>query len=200
MSKVGIFGAGWVGLVTGRLLRRARPRRRRARRRPRADRARCSAARPDPRAGPGRADRARTGERLAFTLDAGRGAEDAEFLFVCVGTPPTYSGDADLSARLDACSTSCPQLDERPMLVMKSTVPVGTGEKVRAALDARGLERRRLRLEPRVPRRGHRRARLHEPRPDRRRRVRGRGRRPRRRALRARSTRRSCAPTSPPRR
>ena len=44
-------------------------------------------------------------------------------------------------------------------LVMKSTVPVGTGEKVRAALDQRGLERRRLRVEPRVPRRGHARSR-----------------------------------------
>src|SRR6516165_8578066 len=41
---------------------------------------------------------ARNRERLRFTLDVHEAIADAEFLFVCVGTPPTYSGDADLSA------------------------------------------------------------------------------------------------------
>src|SRR5690242_5614423 len=59
-------------------------------------------------------------------------------MFVCVGTPPTYSGDADLSAVWTVVD-QLPALEERAILVMKSTVPVGTGEKVRAALDARGL-------------------------------------------------------------
>ena len=59
-------------------------------------------------------------------------------MFVCVGTPPTYSGDADLSAVWTVLD-ELPELEGRSILVMKSTVPVGTGEKVRAALDARGL-------------------------------------------------------------
>jgi UDPglucose 6-dehydrogenase len=66
--------------------------------------------------------------------------DGAEFAFVAVGTPPTYSGDADLSAVWTVVD-SLPRLDHDLTLVMKSTVPVGTGEKVRAALDARGLGR-----------------------------------------------------------
>jgi UDPglucose 6-dehydrogenase len=77
-------------------------------------------------------------ERLTFTLDAARAAEAAELLFVCVDTPPTYSGDADLS-RVWTVVDELPRLDRRSILVMKSTVPVGTGDKVRAALEARGL-------------------------------------------------------------
>jgi UDPglucose 6-dehydrogenase len=57
---------------------------------------------------------------------------------VCVPTPPTYSGDADLSAVWHVLD-ELPELGERAILVMKSTVPVGTGEKVRAQLDARRL-------------------------------------------------------------
>jgi UDPglucose 6-dehydrogenase len=80
----------------------------------------------------------RNRERVSFTLDVAEAVADSEFLFVCVGTPPTYSGDADLSA----VWTVVEELATvgRPVtLVMKSTVPVGTGDKVRAALDARGL-------------------------------------------------------------
>jgi UDPglucose 6-dehydrogenase len=77
-------------------------------------------------------------DRITYTLNA----EDVlgcEFLFVCVDTPPTHSGDADLS-RVWTVVDELPQLDGRPILVMKSTVPVGTGEKVRVGLDQRGLE------------------------------------------------------------
>ena len=81
---------------------------------------------------------ARNAERLTFTLDVDDIA-DCEFLFVCVDTPPTYSGDADLS-RVWTVVDELPELAGRPILVMKSTVPVGTGEKVRAGLDQRGLE------------------------------------------------------------
>jgi len=80
----------------------------------------------------------RNRDRLTFTLDAADAAEAAELVFVCVDTPPTYSGDADLS-RVWTVIDELPQLDRRSILVMKSTVPVGTGEKVRAALEARGL-------------------------------------------------------------
>src|SRR5207237_1053894 len=83
----------------------------------------------------------RNRERLAFTLDVGEAIAGAEFVYVCVDTPPTYSGDADLS-RVWTVVDELPQATdvERPLLVMKSTVPVGTGEKVRHTLDSRGLE------------------------------------------------------------
>ena len=41
---------------------------------------------------------ARNRERISFTLDVREAVDGAEFLYVAVGTPPTYSGDADLSA------------------------------------------------------------------------------------------------------
>jgi UDPglucose 6-dehydrogenase len=80
----------------------------------------------------------RNAERLRYTLDVRDALDRAEFVFVCVDTPPLYSGDADLSRVWTV-------VDELPAgthatIVMKSTVPVGTGEKVREALDARGLE------------------------------------------------------------
>ena len=62
----------------------------------------------------------------------------SEFLFLCVGTPPTPSGDANLSAVWSVIEELPHDLDPA-VLVMKSTVPVGTGEKVRAELDRRGL-------------------------------------------------------------
>jgi UDPglucose 6-dehydrogenase len=78
-------------------------------------------------------------ERLSFTLSMEEAVAGSEFLFVCVGTPPTYSGDADLSAVWSVID-ELPASIEPAVLVMKSTVPVGTGEKVRANLDARGFD------------------------------------------------------------
>ena len=83
---------------------------------------------------------ARNAERLRFTLDAREAAAGASFLYVAVGTPPTYSGDADLSAVWTVVDELAGVAPEAATVVMKSTVPVGTGEKVRAALDARGLD------------------------------------------------------------
>jgi UDPglucose 6-dehydrogenase len=80
----------------------------------------------------------RNRDRVRYTLDAVELA-DADVLFICVQTPPTYSGDADLSYVWTALD-DLPRVERRRLLVMKSTVPVGTGEKVRAALEARGLE------------------------------------------------------------
>jgi UDPglucose 6-dehydrogenase len=133
---IGVFGAGWVGVVTGAcfaelghqvVVRDVVPERIEALREGRV-----------PFHEPGLDDLLqRNRERLTFTLDAADLAA-ARLLFVCVGTPPTYSGDADLSAVWTVVS-ELPETEERTILVMKSTVPVGTGEKVRAALDARGL-------------------------------------------------------------
>jgi UDPglucose 6-dehydrogenase len=67
-------------------------------------------------------------ERLHFSTDLAPALEHARLLFVAVGTPPTYSGDADLSA-VHAVVEAMPA-SERHALVMKSTVPVGTGESI----------------------------------------------------------------------
>jgi UDPglucose 6-dehydrogenase len=80
----------------------------------------------------------RNRQRLTFTTDVGEAIDGAEFVYVAVGTPPTYSGDADLSAVWTVID-ELPPVDRRIVVVMKSTVPVGTGEKVRHRLDARGL-------------------------------------------------------------
>ncbi len=66
--------------------------------------------------------------RLHFSTDMAPALEHARLLFVAVGTPPTYSGDADLSA-VHAVVDAMPPSD-RHALVMKSTVPVGTGDEI----------------------------------------------------------------------
>jgi UDPglucose 6-dehydrogenase len=66
---------------------------------------------------------------LHFSTDIADALEHARLLFVAVGTPPTYSGDADLSA-VHAVVDAMPPSD-RHALVMKSTVPVGTGTGVK---------------------------------------------------------------------
>lgn len=64
-------------------------------------------------------------ERLNFTTDMGRLLADTRVMFVCVDTPPTYSGDADLS-RVERVVEEVGDSTDHA-LVMKSTVPVGTG-------------------------------------------------------------------------
>ena len=137
MSRIGIFGAGYVGLVTGACLadlghdvvvRDIVPERI----------AELQAGRV-PIYEPGLEELiARNSERLRFTTDVREALEGADFLFVCVGTPPTPSGDADLSAVWTVVD-ELPSVHHATVLVMKSTVPPRTGERIRAALDARGL-------------------------------------------------------------
>jgi UDPglucose 6-dehydrogenase len=81
----------------------------------------------------------RNRDRLRFTLDVREAVDGAEFLYVAVGTPPTESGDADLAAVWAVVDELPDDVQGRPVVVMKSTVPVGTGAHVRARLDARGL-------------------------------------------------------------
>jgi UDPglucose 6-dehydrogenase len=79
---------------------------------------------------------ARLRSRLHFSTELAPALEHARLLFVAVGTPPTYSGDADLSAVhavVDAMPASAGHA-----LVMKSTVPVGTGASIKRAFVARG--------------------------------------------------------------
>ena len=82
---------------------------------------------------------AENAERLTFTLDVAELLERSDIVFVAVDTPPTYSGDADLSRVMTAIAEMGRSgLGPRHTIVMKSTVPVGTGDRVRGELDALG--------------------------------------------------------------
>ncbi len=81
---------------------------------------------------------ARNSARLHFSTDLSGALERARLLFVAVGTPPTYSGDADLTA-VHAVVDSIPASTEHA-LVMKSTVPCGTGASIRRTLAERGKD------------------------------------------------------------
>jgi UDPglucose 6-dehydrogenase len=138
VSRVAVFGAGYVGLVTGACLAElghevvvrdviAG----------RIERLRAGEA---PIYEPGLEELLRrNAERLTYTLDVAEAVQDADFIYVAVGTPPTYSGDADLSAVWTVVDELA-GLERRAVMVMKSTVPVGTGAKVRHRLDGRDLE------------------------------------------------------------
>jgi UDPglucose 6-dehydrogenase len=129
---LGIFGAGWVGLVTGAcfadlghsvVVRDVVP-----------DKIEALRTGTVPFHEPGLAKLIeRNRERLAFTLDLEELKAEAKIFFSCVDTPPMPSGEANLrpvwSVVEDLGSP------DGAILVMKSTVPVGTGEQIRAALD-----------------------------------------------------------------
>jgi UDPglucose 6-dehydrogenase len=137
MARIAFFGAGYAGLVSGACLaelghtvviRDVVP-----------ERIEGLRAGKVPFHEPGLEELiARNAERLSFTLSMQEAVDGSEFLFVCVGTPPTHSGDADLSAVWTVVEELPADLG-RAILVMKSTVPVGTGQRVRDQLDARGL-------------------------------------------------------------
>ncbi|MFJ2405848.1 UDP-glucose dehydrogenase family protein [Streptomyces xanthochromogenes] len=135
--RVAVFGAGYIGLVTGACLaelghtvavRDILP-----------ERVELLQAGEVPIYEPGLGDMTlRNKERLRFTLDAEDAVRGAEVAYVCVDTPPTASEDADLS-RVWAVVDALKGASHLLALVVKSTVPVGTGRRIRAALDAAGL-------------------------------------------------------------
>jgi UDPglucose 6-dehydrogenase len=136
-EPLGVIGAGWVGLVTAAcfadlgheiVVRDVVPERI----------AELDAGRV-PIFEPGLSELlAANRERIRYTLDIADVFDAARIVFVSVPTPPTHSGDVDLSAVWRVLD-ELPELEQRAIVVMKSTVPVGTGEKVRHELDARGL-------------------------------------------------------------
>jgi UDPglucose 6-dehydrogenase len=136
-EPLGVIGAGWVGLVTAAcfadlghdvVVRDVVP-----------ERIADLEAGRIPIYEPGLEELVvRNRERLRFTLEIEDVFRRARTAFICVGTPSMYSGDADLSAVWQVLD-ELPEFEERAVLVMKSTVPVGTGEKVRHELDSRGL-------------------------------------------------------------
>jgi UDPglucose 6-dehydrogenase len=127
-EPIGVVGAGWVGLVTAAcfaelghrvVVREIVPEKVESLRRGEV-----------PIHEPGLPELiARNGERLTFTTEVAELLDGPRLLFVCVQTPPTYSGDADLSA-VERAVEEIGEPNGRA-LVMKSTVPVGTGRTIR---------------------------------------------------------------------
>lgn len=140
-ARIGVIGAGYVGLVTGACL---------------ASLGHSVTLRD---IDPAKVEMIRGGEppiheaglrelmhecagRMAVTLDLREMLGASDIVFIAVDTPPTHSGDADLSrvmTVLDEIEQIGAEASAGHVLVMKSTVPVGTGERVRAELDRRGL-------------------------------------------------------------
>jgi UDPglucose 6-dehydrogenase len=80
--------------------------------------------------------------RLAFTTDARVGVRHGEILFIAVGTPQAEDGSADLRYVLDVARTIGMFMETPKLIVDKSTVPVGTGDRVREVIAATLAERR----------------------------------------------------------
>ena len=93
--------------------------------------------------------------RLTFTTSYDELLDACEIVFVAVDTPPSPSGDADLSRVQRVVREVAARGGER-LLVMKSTVPVGTGEFVTAELADVGAPGIGYVVQPRVPARGRR--------------------------------------------
>jgi UDPglucose 6-dehydrogenase len=134
-EPIGVIGVGWVGLVTGACFAEL------------GHEVYCrdivqekvdALARGEvPIYEPGLTELVeRNRERLHFTTDMGEVLSNAQLLFCCVDTPPTYSGDADLS-RVERVIEELGDSTEHA-IVMKSTVPVGTGRSIKRRRDDLG--------------------------------------------------------------
>lgn len=135
MMRVSIFGTGYVGLVTGACLAEA------------GNSVICVDIDPHkiellnageiPIYEPGLqdlVDRNRQSGSLSFTLDTASAVAHAEVVFIAVGTPPDEDGSADLSHVLAVARSIGSHMDRYTVVVNKSTVPVGTAERVRQTI------------------------------------------------------------------
>lgn len=133
--KVTVFGSGYVGLVTGSCLADA------------GNHVVCvdvDAAKVDLLNGGGLpiyepgldtiVEQSRAAGRLSFTTDVAEGVDHGEVIFIAVGTPPDESGSADLKYVLAVARTIGQHLTGFKVVADKSTVPVGTGDLVAAAI------------------------------------------------------------------
>ena len=88
-------------------------------------------------------ERNREAGRIEFTCDVGRGVDHGLFQFVAVATPPDEDGSADLQHVFAVASSIGEHMNDYRIVVHKSTVPVGTADRVRdtiqAALTSRGV-------------------------------------------------------------
>jgi len=83
-------------------------------------------------------ERARNAGRLRFTADCADAIQLADAIFICVGTPPLESGDADLSAIDNVAFQIAAAATSSKLIIEKSTVPAQTGEQLRRALAVYG--------------------------------------------------------------
>lgn len=136
--KVSIFGTGYVGLVTGACLAHS------------GHQVTCVDV------DAGKVERLRNGEipiyepglegivvqavkedRLHFTTDAKKAIDFAQVIFIAVGTPPDEDGAADLRYVLQVAETVGEYMQDHRLVINKSTVPVGSADKVKAAIAAK---------------------------------------------------------------
>ena len=85
--------------------------------------------------------------RLTFTTDLKEGIDDVLFIFIAVGTPPGEDGSADLQHVLSVARDIGKNMKKYKIVINKSTVPVGTGDKVRKAVKDELSKRGSLDLE-----------------------------------------------------
>src|ERR1700727_1835940 len=137
MMKITIFGTGYVGLVTGACLAEM------------GNRVVCvdiDAAKVErlkrgeiPIYEPGLeliVRRNHASGQLDFTIDAAPAIAHGDVIFIAVGTPPDEDGSADLKYVLEVARTIGRHLDRYAVVVNKSTVPVGTADRVRETVAA----------------------------------------------------------------
>lgn len=75
--------------------------------------------------------------RLGFTTNLGQAIQEALVIFIAVGTPPRGDGFADLSHVENVAETIAEHMDGYKVIVTKSTVPVGTGQRIRKIIGSR---------------------------------------------------------------
>lgn len=80
--------------------------------------------------------------RIKFTTDAVEGIKHGDFIFIAVGTPSAPDGSADLRYVFEVAESIGKHLDHNAIVVNKSTVPVGTGDKVRSIISEALQERK----------------------------------------------------------
>jgi len=149
--RISIFGTGYVGLVTGACLAEV------------GNHVICMDIDQDKVDALGRGEipifepgleamvqRNHDAGRLQFTSDAAETTRHGEILFIAVGTPSDMDGSADLRAVLSVARTIGRELTDSQLVVTKSTVPVGTAEKVRVAIAENLAEAGRSKFTPRV--------------------------------------------------
>lgn len=83
-------------------------------------------------------ERNRKEGRLTFTTNLSEATKESQIVFLALPTPPGEDGSADLSYILGVAKDLAPLLDEYKVIVNKSTVPVGTADKVRIILEENG--------------------------------------------------------------
>jgi UDPglucose 6-dehydrogenase len=82
------------------------------------------------------------GTRLRFTTDLAQAVRESAVVFIAVGTPPCESGEADLSVLEAVCHEIAVNIDRYKVIVVKSTVPVGTNDWVRRVLIRCGVSQK----------------------------------------------------------